>query len=158
MMREVELEITASIGGTGAPTHGSDALILLQRADIELPREEALARWEHHRLGLLGPDRFIELCEVSGLVADLTFAVLNRALRRLPGRSYLDRRFRNRLLVTDAPANAAAPRNQNRPVVHLGNARPGERLRHRPVERIRAQTETGPALDREGLLAWNNVD
>ncbi len=41
---------------------------------------EALARWRHPRLGLLGPDRFIELCEVSGVMAELTFCVLDGAL------------------------------------------------------------------------------
>jgi len=130
----IEVEVTASIGGAVAPTHGSDAHVLLQRSDIAMydakrsgvpyrlyvrdddrhsldrltlmgelrhllddglrvwfqPKVdlrtgrvhemEALARWQHHRLGLLGPGQFIELCEVSGLVADLTFAVLERAL------------------------------------------------------------------------------
>ncbi len=130
----IEVEITASIGGAVAPTHGADAHVLLQRADIAMydakrsgvpyrlyvrdddrhsldrltlmgelrhllddglrvwyqPKVdlrsgrvheiEALARWQHHRLGLLGPARFIELCEVSGLIADLTHAVLDQAL------------------------------------------------------------------------------
>jgi GGDEF domain-containing protein len=42
-LREVEVEITASIGGTVAPTHGSDAHILLQRADIAMC--DAKKRW-----------------------------------------------------------------------------------------------------------------
>lgn len=49
---------------------------------------EALARWQHHRLGLVGPGQFIELCEISGMIADLTFAVLEQALhtvREWPG-------------------------------------------------------------------------
>jgi len=133
----IEVEVTASIGGAVGPTHGSDAHMLLQRADIAMydakrsgvpyrlyardddrhsldrltlmgelrhllddglrvwfqPKVdlrtgrvlemEALARWQHHRLGLLGPDQFIELCEVSGLIADLTFAVLDRALETI---------------------------------------------------------------------------
>ncbi len=41
---------------------------------------EALARWEHPRLGLLGPAKFIELCEVSGIISELTFRVLDLAL------------------------------------------------------------------------------
>jgi len=44
---------------------------------------EALARWEHPRLGLLGPAKFIELCEVSGVIADLTFRVLDLALEAM---------------------------------------------------------------------------
>lgn len=133
----IEVEVTASIGGAVAPTHGADAHILLQRADIAMydakrtgvpyrlyvrdddrhsldrltlmgelrhlldgglrvwfqPKVdlrtgrvqeiEALARWQHHRLGLVGPGQFIELCEVSGLIADLTFAVLDRALETI---------------------------------------------------------------------------
>ncbi len=130
----IEVEVTASIGGSVGPTHGDDAHVLLQRADIAMyeakrsgvpyrlyardddrhsldrltlmgelrhllddglrvwfqpkvdlrtgrvKEMEALARWQHHRLGLLGPAQFIELCEVSGLIADLTFAVLDHAL------------------------------------------------------------------------------
>ncbi|MEZ5247013.1 MAG: EAL domain-containing protein [Acidimicrobiales bacterium] len=133
----IGVEVTASIGGVIAPTHGTDAEVLLQRADIAMydskrsgvpyrlyardddrhsldrltlmgelrhlldgglrvwfqpkvdlrtgtVREmEALARWEHPRLGLLGPNQFIELCEVSGLVGDLTFAVLDHALETI---------------------------------------------------------------------------
>lgn len=130
----IELEVTASIGGSVAPTHGRDAHILLQRADIAMydakrsglpyrlyvadddrhsldrltlmgelrhllddglrvwfqpkvdlrtgrvQEMEALARWQHSRLGLVGPGQFIELCEVSGLISELTFAVLERSL------------------------------------------------------------------------------
>lgn len=130
----IELEVTASVGGSVAPTHGSDAHILLQRADIAMydakrsgvpyrlyvadddrhsldrltlmgelrhlledglrvwfqpkvdlrtgrvQEMEALARWQHNRLGLVGPGQFIELCEVSGLISELTFAVLERSL------------------------------------------------------------------------------
>ena len=130
----IEAEVTASIGGAVGPTHGADAHVLLQRADIAMydakragmpyrlyvrdddrhsldrltlmgelrhllddglrvwyqpkvdlqtglvQEMEALARWQHQRLGLLGPGQFIELCEVSGLIADLTFAVLDQAL------------------------------------------------------------------------------
>lgn len=130
----IEVEVTASIGGAVAPTHGRDAHTLLQRADIamydakrsgmpyrlyvpdddrhsldrltlmgelrhllddglrvwfqpkvdlrtgKVQEMEALARWQHHRLGLVGPAQFIELCEVSGLISELTFAVLEKSL------------------------------------------------------------------------------
>jgi EAL domain-containing protein (putative c-di-GMP-specific phosphodiesterase class I)/FixJ family two-component response regulator len=41
---------------------------------------EALARWNHVRLGAVGPDRFVALAEREGLIADLTFAVLRAAV------------------------------------------------------------------------------
>jgi len=44
---------------------------------------EALARWQHPERGLLGPAQFIELCEVSGLVGDLTFRVLDLAVEAM---------------------------------------------------------------------------
>ena len=46
---------------------------------------EALARWQHPRLGLLTPDKFIELCEVSGVIGDLTWKVLDEALAAAKG-------------------------------------------------------------------------
>ncbi len=44
---------------------------------------EALARWQHPRLGLLGPAQFMELCEVSGIIAELTFRVLDLAIEAM---------------------------------------------------------------------------
>ncbi|HSP39633.1 MAG TPA: EAL domain-containing protein [Frankiaceae bacterium] len=41
---------------------------------------EALVRWEHPRLGLLGPDRFVPLAEQTGRIRSLTNWVLPRAL------------------------------------------------------------------------------
>ncbi len=41
---------------------------------------EALARWQHPRMGLLGPGQFIELCDLAGVISDLTFRVLDTAL------------------------------------------------------------------------------
>ena len=40
---------------------------------------EALVRWRHPRLGLLGPDSFIELAEQNGLMQALTAQVLREA-------------------------------------------------------------------------------
>ena len=44
---------------------------------------EALVRWQHPDLGMIAPDEFIELTEVSGLVTELTRQVLTRSLEQL---------------------------------------------------------------------------
>ncbi|MEM7139949.1 MAG: EAL domain-containing protein [Actinomycetota bacterium] len=172
----IEIEVTASIGGTVAPLHGDDAHTLLQRSDIAMydakrsgvpyrlyvpdddrhsldrltlmgelrhlldgglrvwfqpkidlrtgrvQEMEALARWQHHRLGLVGPGQFIELCEVSGLIADLTFAVLEEALETIkewpdqrvavnvPVRNLYDRHLPERVAQLLADAGVAADR------------------------------------------------
>lgn len=41
---------------------------------------EALARWWHPRLGDIGPDEFIPLAERTGLITDLTIAVLHASI------------------------------------------------------------------------------
>jgi len=44
---------------------------------------EALARWQHPRLGIVMPDEFVPLAERSGSIADLTSSVLGLALRQV---------------------------------------------------------------------------
>jgi EAL domain-containing protein (putative c-di-GMP-specific phosphodiesterase class I) len=44
---------------------------------------EALARWQHPRLGLVMPDEFVPLAERTGLIADLTSTMLAAALRQV---------------------------------------------------------------------------
>ncbi|WP_271411436.1 putative bifunctional diguanylate cyclase/phosphodiesterase [Pseudomonas sp. Q1-7] len=46
---------------------------------------EALVRWQHPRLGLLMPDRFIGIAEANGFIAELDTWVLRRACRDLAG-------------------------------------------------------------------------
>jgi diguanylate cyclase (GGDEF)-like protein/PAS domain S-box-containing protein len=43
---------------------------------------EALARWEHPRLGLLGPGKFVPLAELSDVIRPLTLWVLETALKQ----------------------------------------------------------------------------
>jgi EAL domain-containing protein (putative c-di-GMP-specific phosphodiesterase class I)/GGDEF domain-containing protein len=42
---------------------------------------EALARWRHEDLGMIGPDRFVALAEETGLIDGLTRWVVRRAIR-----------------------------------------------------------------------------
>jgi diguanylate cyclase (GGDEF)-like protein len=44
---------------------------------------EALARWQHPRLGLIGPSEFVPIAEQTGLIGPLTSHVLEVALRQL---------------------------------------------------------------------------
>ena len=44
---------------------------------------EALVRWEHPELGVIQPDEFIELTEVSGLINELTRQVITRSLAQV---------------------------------------------------------------------------
>jgi diguanylate cyclase (GGDEF)-like protein len=43
---------------------------------------EALVRWDHPQLGLVGPDGFVPLAEQTGLIKPLTLHVLDAALRQ----------------------------------------------------------------------------
>ena len=44
---------------------------------------EALARWEHPRLGLVGPTEFVPIAEQTGLITPLTSYVLDAALEQV---------------------------------------------------------------------------
>jgi EAL domain-containing protein (putative c-di-GMP-specific phosphodiesterase class I)/CheY-like chemotaxis protein len=63
---------------------------------------EALARWQHPRLGLVMPHEFIPLAEQTGLIGDLTSAMLEAALRQL--RAWQDRGLRLTCAVNLPPS------------------------------------------------------
>jgi diguanylate cyclase (GGDEF)-like protein len=63
-------------------------LVLHYQPQAELPSGhvdsvEALVRWQHPERGLLFPDEFVPLAERTGLIKDLTVAVLDASLRQL---------------------------------------------------------------------------
>jgi len=64
---------------------GADQLLLHYQPkrsidDRSFAGVEALVRWQHPRLGLLGPGEFVPLAEREGLMRELTLWVLDRAL------------------------------------------------------------------------------
>jgi diguanylate cyclase (GGDEF)-like protein len=64
---------------------------------------EALARWAHPQRGLLYPDAFIDVAESSGLMGDLTLAVLDGALAQC--RSWRDDGQVLSMAVNVSPSN-----------------------------------------------------
>jgi diguanylate cyclase (GGDEF)-like protein len=54
-----------------------------QLADGQVSGVEALVRWQHPERGLIPPAEFIPLAERTGLIRDLTWSVLESALRQL---------------------------------------------------------------------------
>ena len=46
---------------------------------LELSGFEALVRWNHPTLGTISPDRFIPICEATGLIIPMTLSVLEAA-------------------------------------------------------------------------------
>jgi EAL domain-containing protein (putative c-di-GMP-specific phosphodiesterase class I)/CheY-like chemotaxis protein len=63
---------------------------------------EALARWQHPRLGLVMPNEFIPLAEQTGLIGDLTSTMLEASLRQL--RAWQDRGLRLTCAVNLPPS------------------------------------------------------
>ncbi len=66
----------------------SGELVLQYQPQVEMNTgsvcsAEALVRWPHPRLGLLGPDEFIGLAEEAGLINALTYWVLRESFRQL---------------------------------------------------------------------------
>ena len=71
--------------------NGEIVLFFQPKAELEtgtVVGVEALARWEHPRLGLVGPTEFVPIAEQTGLIAPLTSYVLDAALRQV--RAWID--------------------------------------------------------------------
>lgn len=56
---------------------------IVRLADMKVAGFEALIRWQHPQLGLLGPDDFIGIAEETGIISDLGRFALNEAARQL---------------------------------------------------------------------------
>jgi diguanylate cyclase (GGDEF)-like protein len=66
--------------------NGEITLFFQPKAQLEggeIVGVEALARWEHPRLGLVGPSEFVPIAEQTGLITPLTSHVLDAALRQV---------------------------------------------------------------------------
>jgi diguanylate cyclase (GGDEF)-like protein len=65
---------------------GEIVLFFQPKAELSTGRivgVEALARWQHPRLGLIGPSEFVPIAEQTGLIGPLTSHVLEQALRQV---------------------------------------------------------------------------
>jgi diguanylate cyclase (GGDEF)-like protein len=77
----------ALAGALRSAIHNGEITLYYQpKADLHTGRVvgvEALARWDHPTLGLLGPTEFVPIAEQTGLITPLTSFVLDAALRQL---------------------------------------------------------------------------
>jgi len=62
---------------------------IAQVSDLKIAGFEALARWQHPRLGLLSPYEFIDIAEESGLIVDLGNYVLEESAHHLAAWQHL---------------------------------------------------------------------
>ena len=72
----MEEDLRAGLGADQVEVHYQPIVAL---GDGTVAAVEALARWRHPTEGLLGPDRFIALAEVTGLIVPLGWEVIGRA-------------------------------------------------------------------------------
>ena len=54
---------------------------MLDLASSEVKGFEVLARWAHPHRGILAPGEFLAVAEATGMISDLSFAVMRRALK-----------------------------------------------------------------------------
>jgi len=77
---ELEVDLAGAVGGGQLVLHYQPTVRLCDGGPAAV---EALVRWQHPRLGLLAPDRFIAVAEQSGHIAALGSWVLAEACRQL---------------------------------------------------------------------------
>jgi diguanylate cyclase (GGDEF)-like protein len=82
--RSTRLEELTTVLASPSPTDFGGELVVYYQAQLdadsrEIVGAEALVRWQHPRLGLLGPDAFLDLAEDHGLMGRLTDRVLQDA-------------------------------------------------------------------------------
>jgi len=75
---DIEAELYETIASGGIVPHYQP---LIDPRSGRVVGFEALARWEHPRRGFIPPSRFIPIAEDSGLINDLSLAMLRRACR-----------------------------------------------------------------------------
>jgi len=110
-VRERDIHLGVSIGIAGYPEHGDDAETLLKHADFAMYRakekggdnyqyytanihqeanaryqlEEALCRWNSHKLGEVLADEFIPVAEETGLITPLGIKVIEMVVDTILG-------------------------------------------------------------------------
>ncbi|UVE18381.1 EAL domain-containing protein [Pseudomonas sp. LS44] len=80
---EEELRQALTCDGGGGLLLHYQPILDLRSGDVT--KLEALLRWQHPRLGLLGPDRFLGIAEANGFITELDAWVLRRACVDLAG-------------------------------------------------------------------------
>ncbi|MEX2616173.1 MAG: EAL domain-containing response regulator [Alphaproteobacteria bacterium] len=78
-----EAEMARSIADGDFIVHYQPKVVLDDTGKFSFHSAEALVRWAHPRLGLLYPDSFIQMAEVSGAIESLTNHVLLDAVDRI---------------------------------------------------------------------------
>jgi EAL domain-containing protein (putative c-di-GMP-specific phosphodiesterase class I) len=83
-LREAGLQRAMLVADLREAIDGGQLLLeyqpIVALADGLIAGFEALVRWQHPRLGRLGPDRFVHLAESEGLIGDLGAWVLSQAV------------------------------------------------------------------------------
>jgi diguanylate cyclase (GGDEF)-like protein len=74
---QLEGDLRAGLGADQVEVHYQPIVDL---ATGRVAAVEALARWQHPTQGLLGPDRFISLAELTGLIVPLGWEVVRQAV------------------------------------------------------------------------------